>query len=282
MASLFSGPPATRPLVLHSQAARVNILVPASPLSAWVASEVLAQEFHDSALSKDDAPAPVADEEDEGAAVPSGPTNEGQVKLLARFLGFAADKLSAGGDDSSEIAQVVLASYKRFNELFLGSDNIQSLLESYDPEPRAEILTAYYKAFAALRTALGAKEVPIAHPSALIEAAKEGKAEIYGLFGGQGVNEVSFARCPKSPPYGVTDTASTTTMSSSRSSTSTAPSWRTSSPVSPRRFWPLLPTRPPPRASPTTPTASMSSRGSPALRPAPRPSTSPRSLSRCP
>ncbi|BEI81958.1 hypothetical protein CcaverHIS002_0211180 [Cutaneotrichosporon cavernicola] len=192
MASLFSGPPATRPLVLHSQIERVNILVPASPLSAWVASEVLAQEFHDSPLSKDDAAEPTADEDDEGAAVPTGPDNEGQVKLLARFLGFAADKLTAGGDQTAEIAQVVLAAYKRFNELFLGSTNIHTRVQSYDVEARAEILTAYFKAFAALRVALGASEVPAAHPSAVIEAAKAGDAELYGLFGGQGVNEYYF------------------------------------------------------------------------------------------
>jgi hypothetical protein len=283
MASLFSGPPATRPLVLHSQAARVNILVPASPLSAWVASEVLAQEFHDSPLSKDDAPAPAADEDDEGAAVPTGPDNESQVKLLARFLGFAADKLTAGGDNTSEIAQVVLAAYNRFNELFLGTVNIHSLLQSYDPEPRAEILTAYFKAFAALRAALGDKEVPIAHASALIEAAKNGDAEIYGLFGGQGVNEVSLgSNDPERRSVQIADFGSTTLRSSSRSSTSTAPSLRTSSPRSRRTCSSRLPRRRPPRATPTTSTASTSSRGSTAPSPAPRSTTSRRSRSRSP
>jgi hypothetical protein len=32
--------------------------------------------------------------------------------------------------------------------------------------------------------------VALAHPSALLEAAKKGEAELYALFGGQGVNEV--------------------------------------------------------------------------------------------
>lgn len=185
MASLFGGPTPTRPLVLHSQAARVHILVPAEPLSAWVASEVLAQEFHDSGLNKDDDVPPV-DEDDES---PSAPSIEPQVKLLARFLSFTADKVSSGG--SQELAQVLLAAFERFNELFLGLVNLHTLVQSFDPEPRTEILTAYLKAFAVARKALGDKAVKVAHPSALFEAAKGGDAEIYGLFGGQGVNEVS-------------------------------------------------------------------------------------------
>jgi fatty acid synthase subunit beta len=192
MASLFSGPPANRPLVLHSKAARVHVLVPASPLSAWVASEVLAQEFHDADIGADDEVA-VVDEDDEAPATPSA---EPQIKLLARFLSFAADKVAASTSGSDELAQVLLAAYNRFNELFLGSLNVHSLVQSFDPEPRAEILTAYFKAFAVARKALGDKEVQVAHTSAVLDAAKTGETELYGLFGGQGVNEVSTGLVP--------------------------------------------------------------------------------------
>jgi fatty acid synthase subunit beta len=64
------------------------------------------------------------------------------------------------------------------------------LVQSFEPEARTEILTAYYHAFAVAREALGESKVALAHPSALLEAAKKGEAELYALFGGQGVNEV--------------------------------------------------------------------------------------------
>jgi fatty acid synthase subunit beta len=181
MASLFSSTP-TRPLVLHSTQARVSLLVPASPLSAWVASEVLAQDFHDSRAGAEEDIIPIVDEDEE---VSAGPSNEPQVKLLARFLAFAADKTS-----SAELAQVLLAALERFNELFLSSVSIQTLVEAYEAEDRAEVLKAYYKAFAAAREALGESKVKVGNSSALLEASKEGKAELYALFGGQGVNDV--------------------------------------------------------------------------------------------
>lgn len=184
MASLFSSTP-TRPLVLHSTTARVSLLVPASPLSAWVASEVLAQDFHDSRAGAEEDIVPEIDEDDE-AALALGPSNEPQVKLLARFLAFAADKTS-----SPEISQVLLAALERFNELFLSSSSIQTLVEAYEAEDRAEVLKAYYKAFAAARRVLGDSKVKVGTTSALLEASKEGKAELYALFGGQGVNDVS-------------------------------------------------------------------------------------------
>lgn len=187
MAALF-GPTPTRPLVLHSPQARLSIPVPASPLSAWVASEVLAQDFHDARAGLDEEVAPPTEVEE--GAITTPPSNEPQVKLLARFLSFVADKQSA--PSSSELAQVLLSAYERFNELFLSSINIHSLVQSFEPEARAEILTAYYHAFAVAREALGESKVALAHPSALLEAAKKGDAELYALFGGQGVNEVSY------------------------------------------------------------------------------------------
>jgi fatty acid synthase subunit beta len=144
----------------------------------------LAQDFHDSRAGLDEDIVPVVEDEDE---ISTGPTNEPQVKLLARFLSFASDKTS-----SPELSQVLLAALERFNELFLGSCSIQTLVEGYEAEDRAEVLKAYYKAFAAARKALGDSKVKVGNSSALLDASKEGKAELYALFGGQGVNDVSF------------------------------------------------------------------------------------------
>ncbi|KIR78245.1 fatty acid synthase subunit beta, fungi type [Cryptococcus gattii EJB2] len=184
MASLFSSAAPMRPLVLHDATTRVSVHVPASPLSAWVTSQVVARDFQDSIVGKD-TPAPVADEEEE----PSVPSIEPQVTLLAQFLSFVADR--AAQDASSELSEVLFAAYNRFNELFLSTINVHSLVQSFDPEVRAEILKSYFKAFATAREQLGDK-VQIAHPSALLEAAKDGSTELYALFGGQGVNEHYF------------------------------------------------------------------------------------------
>ena len=184
MASLFGQTP-SRPLVLHSPSARVSVPVPASPLSAWVTSEVLAQDFHDSIAGLDAEEVPI-DADDESA--PTTSSSEPQAKLLARFLTFVADKQIA--NPSSELAQVLVSAYERFNELFLGSTNIHSFVQSFEVDARADILTAYFRAFAVAREALGADRVKPTHPSALISATQEGKAELYALFGGQGVNEV--------------------------------------------------------------------------------------------
>lgn len=187
MASLFSGPTPTRPLVLHSPSTRISILVPASPLSAWVTSEVLAQDFHDSRLGLDnDDPKP--EENDEGP-LQTPASSEPQVKLVARFLSFVSDKQLLA--PSSEVAEVLLASYDRFNELFLSTANIHSLVQFFEPETRTEVLKAYFKAFTVARDSFSSSKVKIAHTSALLEAAKKGEAELYALFGGQGVNEVS-------------------------------------------------------------------------------------------
>lgn len=181
MASLFGGSNATRPLILHSSSTRVSVPVPASPLSTWIASETLAQEFHDSRVGLDE-PEPATEVEEGAIQTPA--SNEPQVKLLARFLSFVADRVD------QDNAEVLLAAYDRFNELFLSVVNVHSLVQSFEPETRAEVLSAYFRAFAAGRDVLGNK-VKLAHTSALIESAKKGESSMYALFGGQGVNEVS-------------------------------------------------------------------------------------------
>ena len=117
-------------------------------------------------------------------------SNEPQVKLLARFMSFLADKHVIA--PSPELSAVLLASYDRFNDLFLSAVNIHSLVQFFEPEIRSEVLKAYFKAFTVAREAFGRGQVQVAHSSALIEAAKKGEAELYALFGGQGVNEVRF------------------------------------------------------------------------------------------
>ena len=245
MAALFAPTP-TRPLVIHSPSARITIPVPSSPLPAWVTSEVLAQDFHDARVGLDEEPQPVEEDEDGN---PIAPNSEPQAKLLARFLSYVADKQASS--PSAELAQVLVAAYDRFNDLFLSLVNVHSLVQSYESEARTEILTAYYKAFTIARDALGPNKVKVAHSSALVEATRKGEAELYALFGGQGVNEVSLHRIlgglsPLTLSFSIISTSYNTCM------TSTDHLWKPSSPRSPPMYSCLWPKRQTSRGMPTT------------------------------
>ncbi|KAF8300132.1 hypothetical protein DL93DRAFT_2027532, partial [Clavulina sp. PMI_390] len=96
-------------------------------------------------------------------------------------------------DASAPHTSVLAASVKQFTSQFLSSTDIHSLTALLAPESRKNILQGYFAALAALESRVAPAEVPRPPPSALLEAAKAGKASIYGLFGGQGTNEVYFA-----------------------------------------------------------------------------------------
>lgn len=88
---------------------------------------------------------------------------------------------------------MLASSLKQFTTQFLSSTNIHSLTATFASESRQDILKGYFAALAALESRVAPAEVPRAPQSALLKAAKSGNASIYGLFGGQGTNEVYFA-----------------------------------------------------------------------------------------
>jgi fatty acid synthase subunit alpha len=61
-----------------------------------------------------------------------------------------------------------------------------------DHDLRKSFLTDYFLALSTLEAHFSTDDVPRTPPSALLTAAKDGKAGIYALFGGQGANEVYF------------------------------------------------------------------------------------------
>lgn len=102
------------------------------------------------------------------------------------FLGTNVNKCAP---DTS----VLQAALKQFTSQFLSSTDIHTLTATYSPETRKDILSGYFAALATLEARVAPAEVPRAPQSALLTAAKSGKASIYGLFGGQGTNEVYFS-----------------------------------------------------------------------------------------
>jgi hypothetical protein len=193
MASFFSSSqPSTRPLVLQQATTRLSIPIPSSS-EAWIAAEVIREEFYHSVQGDEDlVEVAVTEYDDEGNVLQAVTTTEPQVKLLSKFLAYVNAKVVASGSPSkTDASQILLSSFNAFNALFLSNEAVHSLVQGYDVDIRAKVLAAYYKAFTTLREVYGTNDVKLVQTSALFQAASEGKAELYALFGGQGVNEVS-------------------------------------------------------------------------------------------
>lgn len=194
MASLFGSSPAqTRPLVLQQASTRLSVNIPAST-ETWVAAEVIREEFYHSIAADEDIATIQAVDEDTpiDVAAVAEQLQEAQVKLLSKFLAYVNDKVvSSGSTSATDASQLLLSSLEKFNNTFLANKSIHTLTQSYDVEDRSKILAAYYKAFSTLRQVYGKNKVPAVQTSALLEEAKQGKANVYAIFSGQGCNEVS-------------------------------------------------------------------------------------------
>lgn len=106
---------------------------------------------------------------------------------MADFLKFTANYQ---GRVCAE--KVLLASVRTFTETYLTTTDVHSLVATFDSDARKSVLSSYFIALATLEDKLPAEEVPRSAPSALLSAAAKGEASIFGLFGGQGTNEVYF------------------------------------------------------------------------------------------
>jgi fatty acid synthase subunit beta len=180
-------------LVLQQASTRLSVNIPAST-ETWVAAEVIREEFYHSIAADEDIAVIQAVDEDapiDTAAI-AEQLQEAQVKLLSKFLAYVNDKVvSSGSTSATDASQLLLSSLEKFNNTFLANKSIHTLTQSYDVEDRSKILAAYYKAFSTLRQVYGKNKVPAVQTSALLEEAKQGKANVYAIFSGQGCNEVS-------------------------------------------------------------------------------------------
>jgi fatty acid synthase subunit alpha len=73
----------------------------------------------------------------------------------------------------------------------LSSRDIHTVAAGFEPESRLRILGAYFTSLDTLERA-GEKALPTGPASTLVQAATNGDAQVYALFGGQGTNEVYF------------------------------------------------------------------------------------------
>lgn len=144
----------------------------------WIAAEVLKEEF----TTTIDAGIVVDDDADESAA-------EATVELAARFLSHVASSVPKDPQSVNARTAVLSNVLRHFTSTLLATQDVHSLTAAYTTDTRKLVLTAYFAAIGTLQ-AQGVEDIPRQPESALLNAASDGKASIFALFGGQGTNEV--------------------------------------------------------------------------------------------
>ncbi|BGP17655.1 hypothetical protein JCM10213_004639 [Rhodosporidiobolus nylandii] len=181
----------TRPLVLLHGAVRVSINTPSTP-QEWIAAEVARDTFQDWLHASEKQgnlvgfEAAELDDEEAGNGV-----NEQELVLTAYFLSHVAGLLPFPATATSPAtAAVLLAAFSHFSSSFLQGTDIHSLAASLPAPVRALAITSFFLAKTKLEVEGLGKVIPQAQQSALLQKVETGEAELYGLFGGQGMNEV--------------------------------------------------------------------------------------------
>ncbi|GAA5936216.1 hypothetical protein JCM1841_007037 [Sporobolomyces salmonicolor] len=185
----------TRPLVLlqPTTQTRISINVP-STSQEWIAAEVARDTFqdwiheankHGHLVGFD---AAEVDDESEGDA-----EDEKELVLTAYFISHVAGMLPFPATATSPAtAAVLLAAFTHFNSAYLSGTDIHTLGASLPAPVRALIISSFFVAKSKLEAEGFGKVLPKAAGSALLKKVDAKEAELYALFGGQGMNEVYF------------------------------------------------------------------------------------------
>lgn len=180
-----------RPLTIASPAGlEVQIPVPSSPFDAWIAADVLREEFQRSlAAAPEQADVLEVKEELDGADLAKS-AREAQISLAAKFLGYLASRVSA--KSSQHELNVLHHSWIHFhNEILTENSSVHDLIATLDTDLRTPILRSFYEAFVQLENV--SKVKPALATPKLFGMSTRGRAQIHAVFGGQGNNEVSLS-----------------------------------------------------------------------------------------
>lgn len=186
----------SRPLVLlhPSTQTRVSLHVPSTP-QEWIAAEVARDTFQDWLHAEDKSGNLVgfeAAEIDDDDVAQDG-VDEHQLVLTAYFLAHVAGLLPFPATATSPATAAVLhAAFTFFAHEYLATTDVHSLGASLSAPVRTLVISAYFVAKSKLETAGHARTLPKQPQPALLQQATKGQAELYALFGGQGMNEVYF------------------------------------------------------------------------------------------
>ena len=111
------------------------------------------------------------------------------AELIARYLGFVAQDVEDGGEDTSGLyGEVLIHILNEFERSFLHGNDIHAFAATLPgiEQKKVVVVRSYYAARAA------AKRPIRAHQSALVRAAGDEEASIFTVFGGQGNIEEYF------------------------------------------------------------------------------------------
>lgn len=180
-----------RPLTIASPAGlEVQVPVPSAPFDAWIAADVLREEFQRSlaASPEQNDVLEVKEELDQAGLVQKA--REAQISLSAKFLGFLASRVSA--KSSQHELNVLHYSWIHFhNDILSEHSSVHDLIATLDTDLRTPILRSFYEAFVQLEKV--SKVKPALTTPKLFGLSAHGKAQIHAVFGGQGNNEVSIS-----------------------------------------------------------------------------------------
>lgn len=185
----------SRPLVLlhPSSSTRVSVSTPSSAAS-WTAAEVARDTFHDWLHEQDTAGHLVgfeaAELDEDNPAAATDARTERELVLTSYWLEHLAGLLNFPSGTSEATAQVLDASFRHLDAHFLASTDVHSLAAALAAPVRALVISSYYHARTKLQVA--GIDLPAPHGGALLAEASAGTAELYAVFGGQGMNEVYF------------------------------------------------------------------------------------------
>ncbi|BGP33367.1 fatty acid synthase alpha subunit Lsd1 [Rhodotorula toruloides] len=185
----------TRPLILlhPSTQTRISLHVP-STSQEWIAAEVARDTFQDWLQAAEKSGNLVgfeaAEPDDEQAGEGD---DEKELVLTAYFLKHVAGLLPFPSTATSPAtAAILLAAFNHFASVYLSGTDVHDLTASLAAPVRALVISSYFLAKTKLEVEGLGKVLPKQPESALLQKAATGQAEVFALFGGQGMNEVYF------------------------------------------------------------------------------------------
>ena len=147
----------------------------------WISAEILRESFIHSQKLQDTIDTTIQLEND----------SEASVELFARFLLFVANNINSDPNSPRPRIKLLENAFNNFTTSYLESQDVHTFTSTFDSSVRQTVISAYFKALVTLESS-GVTEIPRQPPSALFNAAKDGDASVYAVFGGQGTNEVYF------------------------------------------------------------------------------------------
>lgn len=199
----------SRPIIISSSskagATFVRIPVPFEPACAWIAAEVVRDEFHRFLVKTQNEDSSINAEQEQKAAEDAAAgvdidrakaasaSNGARIILSAKFLGFLSQKLRAADSSMRHELEVLTRAWLQFQADFLGSTNdIHKLVNTAVAiDQRPTVLRNFFEAYIVL-TSSGRLNTKALKTPKLFDLVEQDKAKAFAIFGGQGNNEVYF------------------------------------------------------------------------------------------